>query len=46
MLKNDKNNEYVSTAHKSDTQDLIKTIFIVRKISIQLTKSNTIWRLD
>lgn len=46
MLKNDKNDEYVSTAHKSDTQDLIKTIFIVRKISIQLTKSNTIWRLD
>lgn len=46
MLKNDKNNEHVSTAHKPDTHDLIKTIFIVRKISIQLTKSNTIWRLD
>ena len=39
IINNIQNDEHVSKVHKSHTPGLIKTVFIVTKISIQPTKS-------
>ena len=39
IINNNQNDEHVSKVHKSHTPGLIKTVFVVTKISIQPTKS-------